>query len=201
MSHTKYCVLTTSSYLLDEIEESGILPPWGDKPIIQFACVNNKGEWTTFNPNLRWNLSDLEKAPKEERWQSAIVLVENLDKKYISNVAKELIAGTYYLDLTEEDEQFDKDGIYNADDSLIRKDVTIQSLSEYLLKLLKQVLLKGNTALRELVWPIQTLAQLQDMTGPFTTEVVDSSPLPCFAIEGAAIENKEATIHFVLTYD
>jgi len=54
---------------------------------------------------------------------------------------------------------FDKEGIYDADDSLIRNDVTIESLSEYLLELIKQVLLKGNTALRELVWPIQTLAQ------------------------------------------
>jgi hypothetical protein len=201
MSHTKYCVLTTGSDLLDEIEETGILPPWGDKPVIQYACVNNTGEWTTFNPNLRWDLSELEKVSKDERWQLAVVLAENLDKIHISNVAMELIAKTYYLDLTEEDEQFDKEGIYDANDSLIRKDVTIQSLSKYLLKLLKQVLLKGNTAFRELVWPIQTLAQLQDMTGPFTTEVNDSAPLPCFAIEGAAIENKEVTIHFVLTYD
>jgi hypothetical protein len=116
-------------------------------------------------------------------------------------VAKTLIIGTYYLDLTDEDERFVNEDIYDADGSLIRKDVTIRSLSEYLLQLLEQVLLKGNTALRELVWPIQTLAQLQDMTGPFTTDVVDTAALPCFAIEGAGIENKEATIHFVLTYD
>lgn len=189
-----YSVLSTSEDAEEEMEAMGI-SPWGHTPLGKLVSVSRNGETNVFDSSYcrEWVNKGLFESCPGKSWEKALEIAENLAKTSVIQMISQL-----------EEILTDPDALESLSKApqanIVLSDASLNDLYGLLGVLVKKRITEKGAEFASLIRPVQMLAQLQHLDGPFSYENVDFPPYPCFALPEASIASQNATITFYFLY-
>jgi hypothetical protein len=189
-----YSILSNSEDAEEEMEAMGI-SPWGHTPLGKLVSVSRNGDTYVFESSYHreWVAEGFFKASPGKSWEKALEIANKLATTSVIQMISQ-IEGL----LTDPDALESLSMAPEA--NIVLSDATLADLSGLLGVLVKKRITEKGVEFASLIRPVQMLAQLQRLDGPFSYENVDFPPYPCFALPEASIASQNATITFYFLY-